>query len=113
MLTPMPESPDAAKYTTPGVVKNLSQLVSCATSGSPQLMLTTPPPFSATNFAASSTAAHVGSVFCNLDTTRKSLACGAMACAHSMSNASSVSHPEYTGGFAPGHVTVRSAAGMP
>src|SRR6267143_2085723 len=114
MLTPIPESPLAAKYTTPGLVKYASQLISWATSGSRQLILTTPPPALATRFAASLTAAQVGSVLTCLDSTRKILAFGAMAWAHSISNASSTNQFEYTGGFVvPGHLTVRLASGMP
>src|SRR5208282_2474817 len=96
MLTPIPESPEAAKKTTPGWVKYLSHFVSFLTSGSPQLMLTTPPPFSATSFAPSVTASQNGSVahppeLQSTDSTRKSLACGAMEWAHSMSKDSSTS----------------------
>src|SRR5579885_964567 len=99
MLTPMPESPLAAKKTTPGCVMYWSKVLSCEISASPKLILTTPPPFCATNCAAYCTACQLGSVLhCgvvhNVDTTRNSLACGAMACDHLISSASSVSHSE-------------------
>src|SRR5271165_4796446 len=118
MLFPKPESPLAAKNTTLLFVKYLSHLRSWLTSASPKLMLTTPPPFCATNLAASLIAAQVGSVahpvWHSTDSTRKSLACGAIACDHSMSSASSTIQPLYTGGLVfPGQVTVKLACGIP
>ena len=62
MLTPIPESPEAAKKTTSFLLKSLSSLVSVLHSASPQLMLTTPPPASLTSLAASVTASQNGSV---------------------------------------------------
>src|SRR6202167_3695 len=115
MLTPRPPSPLAAKYTTFLLLKSLSCVLSVLHSGSPQLMLTTPPPAAFTSLVASDTAAHVGSVahvptLQSFDTTRYSLACGAMACAHSMSRPSLTSQSDSTSRcFMPGQTWVKSA----
>src|SRR5580698_3338586 len=119
MLTPRPPSPAAAKYTTCLFLKSLSCVLSVLHSASPQLMLTTPPPASLTSLVASDTASQKGSVaqvptLQSFDTTRYSLACGAMACAHSMSSPSSTSQSDSISGcFFPGQTWVKSACGIP
>src|SRR5207302_1393317 len=72
-------SPEEATYTTPGVEKLPSCFVSFLNSPEPQLMETSPPPFVATRFDATSTAWNRLAKLFVLASTRKILAFGAMA----------------------------------
>src|SRR5437660_8223957 len=72
-------SPEEAMYTTPGVVKYPSCFVSVRNSPEPQLMETSPPPFVATRFEATSTAWNRSRNLFEFASTKQILALGAMA----------------------------------
>src|SRR6476619_6850520 len=89
-MVPAPLAPDAATNVTFGVVKYESQLVSCGTSGMPQLIDTTETPgyvaATCTAFRRSVGLLVTASRWSDAAWTRTMLAFGAAACAHSTSS---------------------------